>query len=156
MSYTTNRPSSAVIMRVFKRDMFTCVYCGVNGSNAELQCDHIIPISKGGSNHIANLATACRKCNQSKGNRNVTMRKEASGNRYFVHGSFWYRLISSEENLVEAVVIDPYFHEYEIVQLNVDYRKLVMFEDKLEFLIHGWGGNTSAMIRAEEHFETLK
>ena len=54
-------------MRVMRRDRFTCTYCGKNGSEVELHVDHIIPLARGGSNHIANLTTACRQCNQSKG-----------------------------------------------------------------------------------------
>lgn len=49
---------------VFRRDNYTCQYCGVSG--VSLQCDHVIPISKGGSNELSNLKTACKKCNASK------------------------------------------------------------------------------------------
>lgn len=72
MTDRTASPSSGVILRVMKRDRFTCTYCGKPGTDVELQVDHIIPVSKGGSNHIANLTTACRYCNQSKGNRIVS------------------------------------------------------------------------------------
>lgn len=50
--------------RIFKRDNFTCVYCGATDKN--LECDHVHPISKGGSNLDENLATACEPCNRSK------------------------------------------------------------------------------------------
>lgn len=49
---------------VFRRDNFTCAYCGEYGK--KLQCDHIVPISRGGSNSFDNLTTACRSCNASK------------------------------------------------------------------------------------------
>jgi hypothetical protein len=51
-------------MTVFERDDFTCQYCGARG--VSLQCDHIIPVSRGGGNELDNLTTACRPCNQSK------------------------------------------------------------------------------------------
>lgn len=53
---------------VFKRDGYVCVYCGIDVSAAP-QCDHIIPISRGGPNEIDNLATSCRTCNSRKGFR---------------------------------------------------------------------------------------
>lgn len=59
-------PSTAVRMRVMKRDKFQCTYCGVAGTQAELQVDHIIALAKGGSHHMSNLTTACRACNQRK------------------------------------------------------------------------------------------
>jgi hypothetical protein len=62
-------PSAAVRIRALKRDKYKCTYCGVSGNEAELEVDHIIPKSKGGSHHISNLTTACRKCNQQKSNK---------------------------------------------------------------------------------------
>ncbi len=67
MKKRTENPSDAVKMRVMKRDRFSCTYCGAQGKDAELEIDHIIPVSKGGSHHMSNLTTACRACNQKKG-----------------------------------------------------------------------------------------
>jgi hypothetical protein len=50
-----------------KRDRFQCTYCATPGTDAELEVDHIIPVARGGSNHMSNLTTACRACNQKKG-----------------------------------------------------------------------------------------
>ncbi|MES5423718.1 HNH endonuclease [Lacticaseibacillus paracasei] len=55
--------------RVFERDAYTCVYCGRIGGKLEI--DHIIPISHGGTNEMANLATACRRCNRQKRDKSV-------------------------------------------------------------------------------------
>lgn len=51
---------------VFKRDGFTCQYCGAHPPDAILEADHIIPVCDGGSNEIGNLVTACFACNRGK------------------------------------------------------------------------------------------
>ncbi len=43
-----------------------CVYCGCH---TKLTADHVIPLSRGGSNYISNIVPACRPCNASKGTR---------------------------------------------------------------------------------------
>lgn len=55
---------------IFERDNFTCQYCGEYGKN--LECDHIIPVTRGGTNDYENLATACFKCNRSKRDKLVS------------------------------------------------------------------------------------
>lgn len=52
---------------VFKRDMFTCQYCGAQSPDVVLHCDHINPVAAGGDNDILNLITACAGCNAGKG-----------------------------------------------------------------------------------------
>ena len=52
--------------RILKRDKFRCRYCGEHGSEAELQVDHVQPVSAGGGNEPLNLTTACRRCNSGK------------------------------------------------------------------------------------------
>ncbi len=64
---------------IFKRDSFTCQYCGKNAPDVILELDHIAPISKGGEDDILNLITSCFECNRGKGARelsdNATMNK---------------------------------------------------------------------------------
>ena len=54
---------------VFKRDSFTCKWCGKSSPDVVLNIDHIEPVSKGGTNDILNLITSCFECNSGKSNR---------------------------------------------------------------------------------------
>lgn len=51
---------------VFKRDEFSCSYCGKKPPHVTLEVDHIIPVSRNGGNGIDNLITACFDCNRGK------------------------------------------------------------------------------------------
>lgn len=61
--------SKTVRFEVFKRDRFTCQYCGAKAPDVVLQADHIKPVAEGGTDEILNLATACVACNGGKGAR---------------------------------------------------------------------------------------
>jgi hypothetical protein len=57
---------------VFKRDLFTCQYCGRTAPNVVLVIDHIEPVAKGGTNDILNLITSCNDCNSGKSARRLS------------------------------------------------------------------------------------
>lgn len=59
----------SVRFEVFKRDNFTCQYCGKKAPDVILHVDHINPVSKGGDNEIINLLTSCEPCNLGKSDR---------------------------------------------------------------------------------------
>lgn len=68
--YNTNvKKWYKIIQQVFKRDNYTCKYCGVVGG--KLEADHIIPFSKGGSDELDNLTTSCRRCNRQKKDKSL-------------------------------------------------------------------------------------
>ncbi|MCA9288566.1 MAG: HNH endonuclease [Phycisphaerales bacterium] len=48
---------------VWRRDQGQCVQCG---SNRDLECDHVIPLSLGGSSSARNLQLLCQSCNRRK------------------------------------------------------------------------------------------
>lgn len=58
--------SKKIRFEVFKRDKFTCVYCGRKAPDVILEVDHIEPVAKGGDNSITNLVTSCIDCNRGK------------------------------------------------------------------------------------------
>jgi len=58
-------------LEVLKRDKFKCCICGKSPSThpeLSLEIDHILPVSKGGTDDIENLQTLCISCNRGKGN----------------------------------------------------------------------------------------
>lgn len=54
---------------LFRRDQNICLYCGNRFENGDLSRDHVIPLSRGGSDEWTNVVTACKRCNARKGNR---------------------------------------------------------------------------------------
>lgn len=58
---------------LFARDHYRCQFCGrPQASLRERECltrDHIVPLSRGGTNAWTNVVTACSSCNARKGNR---------------------------------------------------------------------------------------
>lgn len=68
--------SKKLRFEVFKRDNFTCQYCGRMAPNVVLEVDHINPVSNGGENDIMNLITSCVDCNRGKGKRLLSQNEE--------------------------------------------------------------------------------
>lgn len=73
----TNRPKAkdweALRARVFQMHFGAydaephCIYC--YAEDVPLELDHVLPLSRGGSNHPLNLLPACKPCNCSKGSK---------------------------------------------------------------------------------------
>lgn len=59
--------SKRLRFEVFKRDSFTCQYCGKSAPDVVLHIDHIVPVKEGGKNDITNLVCSCESCNMGKG-----------------------------------------------------------------------------------------
>jgi 5-methylcytosine-specific restriction endonuclease McrA len=57
---------------LFARDRYRCQYCGRAAVELRpreaLTRDHLVPLSRGGTNHWSNVVTACSTCNARKGN----------------------------------------------------------------------------------------
>lgn len=54
---------------LFKRDKYTCQFCGVQPGPDELTVDHVMPKSRGGKSTWENCVLACVECNKVKANR---------------------------------------------------------------------------------------
>jgi 5-methylcytosine-specific restriction endonuclease McrA len=54
---------------IFRRDNYTCQYCGRQVANLTL--DHVVPRHLGGAHSWTNVVTACAHCNHQKGGRRL-------------------------------------------------------------------------------------
>jgi len=91
---------------LFKRDRFTCQYCGMQPKPDELTIDHVVPRSQGGETTWENCVLACFRCNHKKGNRtpdraNMRLKKTPSKpvwhpsyTRYPIRVESWAKFVS--------------------------------------------------------------
>ena len=109
---------------VFKRDNFTCAYCGRTPPNIILEVDHIHPKSKKGTNDINNLVTSCFDCNRGKKDislstiptaliDNLEVMKEKL-EQIKIYNSYRKKLEKIEKKRIEEVsdIYTQYFEKY--------------------------------------------
>lgn len=58
---------TAIRVAILKRDEYLCAYCGKTATTV----DHVIPMSKGGTEDFTNLVACCKRCNFQKGVRSI-------------------------------------------------------------------------------------
>ena len=56
-------------VNIYRRDRHHCQYCGCRYARNQLNLDHVIPRSRGGSSTWDNVVCSCRRCNRLKGDR---------------------------------------------------------------------------------------
>lgn len=56
-------------LNIYTRDRDTCQYCGLKFPRSELNLDHVIPRSQGGTSRWENIVCSCHSCNRKKGGR---------------------------------------------------------------------------------------
>lgn len=67
--YRTGKSKKAPLVfryELLKASGFACSACGRKAPHVELQCDHIVPLSKGGIDVNENLQVLCKECNIGK------------------------------------------------------------------------------------------
>jgi diadenosine tetraphosphate (Ap4A) HIT family hydrolase/5-methylcytosine-specific restriction endonuclease McrA len=64
--------SGSTRFEVLKQAKFHCELCGISADVKNLEVDHIIPKSLGGSDELSNFQALCYTCNAQKGNRDKT------------------------------------------------------------------------------------
>ena len=92
---------------IFKRDDFTCKYCGRKSPQTILEIDHIIPKSKNGPDDEMNLVTSCFDCNRGKSDQNLS------------------QIITGEDPHDKAVEIlerERQLQEYNVVRYGIELR----------------------------------
>lgn len=62
--------NASQLSNLFAQHSYSCYYCGFQSINlTEMTIDHVVPLSKGGDNHIRNIVPCCSKCNTRKRSR---------------------------------------------------------------------------------------
>jgi 5-methylcytosine-specific restriction endonuclease McrA len=56
---------------LYRRDVYTCQYCGARPQVQDLSIDHVVPRSRGGHSNWENCVLACIRCNRKKANRTL-------------------------------------------------------------------------------------
>jgi len=54
---------------LFRRDDHRCLYCGTRKPRTDLTRDHVLPVSRGGTDKWENVVAACKRCNWTKDNK---------------------------------------------------------------------------------------
>ena len=89
---------------VLKRDGFRCAYCGVTSAAELLHVDHVVPVSKGGTDDLANLVSACVACNLGKSAKGLAERPAPTANAEAMleHAEQVRAYLEAQKALIEA------------------------------------------------------
>lgn len=77
-------------LMILARDRHACVYCSAPLSDESFVLDHLLPVSKGGTNRKQNLVAACEVCNR---------RRSESDPIQFLRDNYRQQLLAQDEFL---------------------------------------------------------
>ena len=128
---------------IFKRDSFTCRYCGKKSPETILEVDHVEPTSNGGGNDEMNLVTSCFDCNRGKGARNLS------------------EIITGEDphdKAIEVAERERQLREYHKVLESIEKRikkesKKIILETEINLY---WESSLIMMLRKNQYFSVLE
>lgn len=95
--------SKSVRFEVFKRDEFTCRYCGRTTPDVTLHVDHVLAVANGGSDEMDNLVTSCLECNLGKSDTPLTRvqgRYSARDRIFYIRGIIRNRFPEGDQDKV--------------------------------------------------------
>lgn len=116
---------------LFARDRYRCQYCGRAAAELKpresLTRDHLIPLSRGGTNDWTNVVTACSPCNTRKGNRlpeELGMHPMTHPSEpHFVHLSWAVRRLSPiQSKYIRLFYGEDTLHQLEVLELRTHHR----------------------------------
>lgn len=97
-------------MTVKRRDGFACVQCK---GTEDLTIDHIVPLSRGGTDELSNLQTMCHACNLTKGRD---------------HPSFWHKLW---DRITGKYILQEIQQQIKMRMVYSNTRAIKMLEEKV-------------------------
>ena len=120
-----------VRFEIFKRDLFTCQYCGSFPPAVVLEVDHIKPVAEGGDNQTDNLLTSCFDCNRGKGAIPLSEATQAVAEKIAVQKERQEQLKEFERLLAKqntalnrkVRVLDKVFQEETECQFTANFKK---------------------------------
>lgn len=92
-------------IRVVKRENQICQSCGKSVRDEDIEFDHVIPWSKGGSSDESNIRLLCKACNRKRGER---FEEE-------------YLVDSIMEHIIEPVRVETCYKTFELLRLSHEY-----------------------------------
>jgi hypothetical protein len=97
---------------VKKRDKATCFHCGKVAEDGH--CDHLIPLSRGGTDSLLNLVWSCKSCNTRRGNKfpkwlsDLQKPTSETENEISISAPQWGNILPSLFTLIVSIIIPRY------------------------------------------------